>query len=101
MKHKQQKEDLSKPKCQRFLEKYIAPNKPKGRVVCYIRDAWRDNEAFVQVMFENPQDSDMIRVPNSFETMRVRVKVASSVDIAAFESWKENWKLNPTRSLQN
>jgi len=84
-----QKEDISKPISQKFMELHIATKKPKSQVICYMRDAYRENEAFIQVIFCNPQDSDMIRVPNSFEGMRVRVKVANPIDLEMFSGWKE------------
>lgn len=97
MKQKQKENQSEKPKSQRFMEKYIVPSKPRSEVVCYMRDAYKDNEAFIQVVFYNPQDSDMIRVPNSFENLRVRVKVAAQHDKEIIRSWKEVCK----PSLQN
>ncbi len=39
-----------------FVEKFIAPKKPKGAVYCYVQEKYRDREAFIQVIFTNPQD---------------------------------------------
>ena len=91
MKIKQVVSKENKTPCQEFLEKYIAPKKPKSQVYCFVREAFRDNPSFIQVIFENPQDSDMIRVPNSFGNMRVRVKVGEKRDLDMLSSWKEKY----------
>lgn len=89
MKIKQVVSKENKPLCQEFLEKHIAPKKPKSQVYCFVREAFRENPAFIQVIFENPQDSDMIRVPNNFGDLRVRVKVAERRDLDMISFWKE------------
>jgi len=89
MKNKSTVSKENKPISQQFLEKYIAPKKPKSQVYCFVREAFRENPSFIQVIFENPQDSDMIRVPNFFGELRVRVKVAEKRDLDILSSWKE------------
>ncbi len=86
-KQKQNAASQTQPLSQQFLEKYVAPKKPKGQVTCFLQDKYKDREPFIQVMFYNPQDSDMIRVPNSFGEYRVRVKVAEKRDQEMVELW--------------
>jgi hypothetical protein len=89
MKNKPTVSEENKSLSQQFLEKYIAPKKPKSHVYCFVKEAFRENPSFIQVIFENPQDSDMIRVPNCFGELRVRVKVAEKRDLEIISSWKE------------
>jgi len=95
-KQKQSNTTENQPPCKQFLEKFVAPKKPKGRVTCFLQGKYKDREPFLQVMFYNPQDSDMIRVPNSFDKYRVRVKVAEKYEQEMIESWLAKLKQSPT-----
>jgi trehalose-6-phosphatase len=77
-----------------FVEKFIAPKKPKGAVYCYVQDKYRDREAFIQVIFTNPQDSDMIRVPHRFGGLGVKVKTAEKRDLDMLDCWRKQCELN-------
>lgn len=72
-----------------FVEKFIAPKKPKGAVYCYVQEKYRDREAFIQVIFTNPQDSDMIRVPHRFSGLGVKVKIAEKRDLDMLDCWRK------------
>ena len=72
-----------------FGEKFIARKKPKGAVYCYVQEKYRDREAFIQVIFTNPQDSDMIRVPHRFSGLGVKVKIAEKRDLDMLDCWRK------------
>jgi hypothetical protein len=75
------------PVCKQFIEKHVAPSKPKGLVMCYLQTRYK--EKFLQVIFLNPQDSYMIRVPNQFGDLRVKVKVGNTQDLEMLDNLKK------------